>query len=39
MTLRRYAKLFFLDEGDDFVEIHCPYGECRNADYKRLKAL
>ena len=39
MTSRRYAKLFFLDEAVDFVALHCPYGECCNADYKQFEAL
>ena len=39
MTSRRYAELFFLDEAVAFVVGHCPYGECRNADYKQFKAL
>jgi len=34
-----YTELFFLDEAVAFAAGHRPCAECRNADYKRYKAL
>lgn len=39
MTPRRYTELFFLDEATAFSAGHRPCAECRNADYKRFRAL
>jgi len=39
MTPNRYTELFFLDEAVAFAAGHRPCAECRNADYKRFKAL
>jgi hypothetical protein len=39
MTPRRYTELFFLDEAATFAAGHRPCAECRNADYKRFRAL
>jgi hypothetical protein len=39
MTPRSYTELFFLDEATALAAGHRPCAECRNADYKRFKAL
>lgn len=39
MTPRSYTELFFLDEATAFAAGHRPCAECRNADYKRFRAL
>ena len=39
MTPRTYTELFFLDEAAAFAAGHRPCAECRNADYKRFRAL
>jgi hypothetical protein len=39
MQPRRWTELFFLDEATAFAAGHRPCAECRNADYKRFKAL
>ncbi len=39
MQPRRYTELFFLDEATAFAAGHRPCAECRNADYRRFKAL
>jgi hypothetical protein len=39
MTPRRYTELFFLDEATAFSAGHRPCAECRNAAYKRFRAL
>jgi len=39
MTPRSYTELFFLDEATAFSAGHRPCSECRNADYKRFRAL
>jgi hypothetical protein len=39
MTPRSYTELFFLDEASAFAAGHRPCAECRNADYKRFRAL
>ncbi len=39
MTPGRYTELFFLDEAVALAAGHRPCAECRNADYKRFKAL
>ena len=39
MTPRRWTELFFLDEATAFAAGHRPCAECRNADYKRFRAL
>src|ERR1700736_5562388 len=39
MTPRSWTELFFLDEATAFAAGHRPCAECRNADYKRFRAL
>jgi hypothetical protein len=39
MQPRRWTELFFLDEAAAFAAGHRPCAECRNAAYKRFKAL
>jgi hypothetical protein len=39
MQPNRYTELFFLDESAALSAGHRPCGECRNADYKRFRAL
>lgn len=39
MKPRSYTELFFLDEATAFSAGHRPCAECRNADYKRFRAL
>ena len=39
MTGRKWTELFFLDEATAFAAGHRPCGFCRNADYKKFKAL
>lgn len=39
MTPGSYTELFFLDEATAFAAGHRPCSECRNADYKRFRAL
>lgn len=39
MQPRRYTELFFLDEATAFAAGHRPCAECRNADYRRFRAL
>jgi hypothetical protein len=39
MKPRSYTELFFLDEATAFAAGHRPCAECRNADYKRFRAL
>lgn len=39
MRPHRYTELFFLDEAAAFAAGHRPCAECRNADYKRFRAL
>jgi len=39
MTPGSYTELFFLDEATAFAAGHRPCAECRNADYKRFRAL
>lgn len=39
MTPDRYTELFFLDEAVALAAGHRPCAECRNADYRRFKAL
>jgi hypothetical protein len=39
MQPRRYTELFFLDEAAAFAAGHRPCAECRNADYRRFRAL
>jgi hypothetical protein len=39
MTPHRYTELFFLDEATALAAGHRPCAECRNADYKRFRAL
>lgn len=39
MKPRSYTELFFLDEAAAFAAGHRPCAECRNADYKRFRAL
>lgn len=39
MTPRTWTELFFLDEATAFSAGHRPCAYCRNADYKRFKAL
>ncbi|HEV3086298.1 MAG TPA: hypothetical protein VGX96_03650 [Candidatus Elarobacter sp.] len=39
MQPRRWTELFFLDEAAAFAAGHRPCGECRNADYRRFRAL
>ncbi len=39
MSPHRYTELFFLDEAAAFSAGHRPCAECRNADYKRFRAL
>lgn len=39
MMPRSYTELFFLDEAAAFAAGHRPCAECRNADYKRFRAL
>ena len=39
MAPRRYTELFFLDEATAFSAGHRPCAECRNADYRRFRAL
>ncbi len=39
MTPHSYTELFFLDEAAAFAAGHRPCAECRNADYKRFRAL
>jgi len=36
---RTWTELFFLDEATAFAAGHRPCGECRNADYRRFRAL
>jgi hypothetical protein len=39
MQPHRYTELFFLDEATAFSAGHRPCAECRNADYRRFRAL
>jgi hypothetical protein len=39
MPPRRWTALFFLDEAAAFAAGHRPCAECRNADYRRFRAL
>lgn len=39
MRPRRWTELFFLDEATALAAGHRPCGECRNADYRRFRAL
>jgi hypothetical protein len=39
MSPHTYTELFFLDEATAFAAGHRPCAECRNADYRRFKAL
>jgi hypothetical protein len=39
MQANRWTELFFLDEATAFSAGHRPCAECRNADYKRFRAL
>ena len=39
MQPHRYTELFFLDEATAFSAGHRPCAECRNAEYKRFRAL
>src|SRR5579872_4878699 len=39
MRPHSYTELFFLDEATAFAAGHRPCAECRNADYKRFRAL
>lgn len=39
MPAGRWTQLFFLDEATAFAAGHRPCAECRNADYKRFRAL
>jgi hypothetical protein len=39
MQPRRWTELFFLDEAAAFAAGHRPCAECRNADYRRFRAL
>ena len=39
MQPRRYTELFFLDEATSFAAGHRPCAECRNAGYRRFRAL
>lgn len=39
MTPRSWTELFFLDEATAFAAGHRPCAECRNADYKRFRAM
>jgi hypothetical protein len=39
MQPRRWTELFFLDEATALSAGHRPCAECRNADYKRFRAL
>jgi hypothetical protein len=39
MSPRQYTELFFLDEATALAAGHRPCAECRNADYRRFKAL
>jgi hypothetical protein len=39
MLPQRYTELFFLDEATAFAAGHRPCAECRNADYRRFRAL
>src|SRR5579859_6516008 len=39
MRPHSYTELFFLDEATAFAAGHRPCAECRNADYRRFKAI